>query len=100
MSDVDAALRAQARELLASGQRRILVEVEAEREDVAPGQTDYRTAAERGTVLRALELRAPARRLRLPASQEELSWLMARGLYLGSALSLGGSVAAWLLGLG
>ena len=87
---------AQARELLAKGQRRILVHVAAEQEDMAPGQPGYRTAAERGTVLRALELRAPARSVRLPTSKEELGWVMARSLYLGSALGLGGSVVVWL----
>jgi len=90
---------AQARELLASGQRRILVHVAAEREATVPAETGYRTAAERGAVLRALELRTRPRRLRLPASKDELGWVMARGLYLGSALGLGGSLAAWLLRL-
>jgi hypothetical protein len=90
---------AQAREMLANGQRRILVHVAAEHQAATPAETGYRTAAERAAVLRALELRTRPRRLRLPASKDELGWIMARGLYLGSALGLGGSLAVWALRL-
>ena len=95
--ETDGSALEQAREMMANGQRRILVHVAAEREATAPAGTGYRTAAERGAALRAREVRAQPRRLRLPASKDELGWVMARGLYLGSALGLAGSLAVWLL---
>jgi hypothetical protein len=86
-------------EWLAQGRRRVLVRVAVEPSDEAVGETGYRAAAGRGTMLRVLELRRVQRSWRRPESREELDWVLSRSALGGAVAGVAGSLGGWLLTL-
>lgn len=84
-------VRQHAQELLAAGTTKVLVDVEVAEEMTSIPHADYRAAAPRTLLLRALELRPWPRRPAWPQNPKELRWVIAKSLWLAAAL---GSVAS------
>lgn len=81
-----------ARDLLGASQRRIYAELTIEQEPETQPSPGYRAARSWFTVLRALELRPVARRVRWPAVPTELDWLLARSLMLAAGAGFVGAL--------